>query len=200
MEEIRRIVWVCGLHDPPMRPCRNCWTPTQNRVTVCEGRIGRYGTPEGIVLYPSEGLIVRVWGDSLYREVFKMKWFASVMLSVLLASGAAPALGGTLCGDADGDLEDDCEDNCSDSVNPNQDDTDGDGCGNVCDADCDQNGIVNFADFTCFAGAFLTGNPNQKLTEPVTGQVNFADFAVFAGGFLLPPGPSGTTSGQTACP
>ena len=94
------------------------------------------------------------------------------------------------------------DDNCSDVANSDQDDTDGDGCGNLCDADYGQTGTTNFADFTTFAGAFLTATPNVKLTEPVGGgaQVNFGDFTVFIGRYLLPAGPSGITSGTIACP
>jgi hypothetical protein len=131
----------------------------------------------------------------------KLKWMVIAATLTLLVFGASPVMAGTVCGDNDGDTVDDCEDNCSDSANPAQDDTDGDGCGNICDADYGQSGSANFSDFTAFVGAFLTVTPNIKLTEPVPGAaVNFSDFTSFVGGFLAPPGPSGTTSGTTACP
>jgi len=55
--------------------------------------------------------------------------------------------------------------------NPSQTDSDSDGCGNRCDPDFNQDGVVGIAGFSVLA-ASLNG----------------------------PPGPSGTTSGTTACP
>jgi len=130
----------------------------------------------------------------------KLKWFAIAATLSLLVFGASPVFAGTVCGDNDGDSVDDCEDNCSDDVNVAQDDTDGDGCGNICDPNYSQSGAVSFADFAAFSAAYLTVNPNIKVTEPVANAVSFADFAKFSAYYLSPPGPSGTTSGTTPCP
>jgi hypothetical protein len=130
----------------------------------------------------------------------KLKWMAIAATFSLLVFGASPVMAGTVCGDFDSDTVDDCEDNCSDVSNSAQDDTDGDGCGNLCDPDYGQSGQVNFGDFTVLATSFLTAVPNTKVTAPIFGQVNFGDFTVLATSFLGPAGPSGTTSGTTACP
>jgi hypothetical protein len=130
----------------------------------------------------------------------KLKLIVLAATFSLLVFGASPVFAGTVCGDNDGDTVDDCMDNCSDIANPAQDDTDSDGCGNLCDPNYGQGGTTNFGDFIAFSGAFLSATPNIKVTEPNAAQVNFGDFIVFSGGFLAPPGPSGTTSGTTACP
>jgi hypothetical protein len=92
-------------------------------------------------------------------------------------------------------------DNCSEDVNTGQDDTDADDCGNLCDADYDQSGIVGFADFLEFAAAFGSGDEEKCHVEPIPGcTVGFGDFFFFAGAFGSTPGPSGTTTGTTACP
>jgi hypothetical protein len=102
------------------------------------------------------------------------------------------------CGDCDGVA--DHLDNCSEVANPVQDDTDADDCGNVCDADYDNNGTVGFADFGAFAQNFGTTNQLYNHTEPVHDLVGFGDFGIFAANFGAAPGPSGSTSGTTACP
>jgi hypothetical protein len=130
-----------------------------------------------------------------------MKLMVLAATLALLVFGISPAFAGTApCGDSDSDTIDDCEDNCSDTSNPAQDDTDGDNCGNLCDANYTQTGTVGFGDFGIFAPAFGTSNSNVKLTEPVSAVVGFGDFGVFAPAFGGTPGPSGTTSGTTACP
>ncbi len=92
-------------------------------------------------------------------------------------------------------------DNCVESCNPGQDDTDADDCGNLCDADYDNDGIVGFPDFGQFAAAFGTTDEEKCHVEPIPGcTVGFPDFGFFATSFGLPPGPSGTTAGTTACP
>jgi len=118
----------------------------------------------------------------------------------LLMFGVSPAFAGTSCGDGDGDTIDDCEDNCSDDANPAQDDTDGDDCGNICDTDYSQSGSGGFADFAAFAAGFGSMDLNLDHTEPVSGPAGFGDFAAFAGNFGATTGPSGTTTGTTACP
>jgi hypothetical protein len=104
------------------------------------------------------------------------------------------------CGDSDGDQVDDCADNCSDVPNPDQNDTDGDSCGNACDADYDQDGRVTFADFGAFSAAFGSFEMAKDHTEPVTGEVGASDYGFFTFAFGGVPGPSGTTSGTSACP
>jgi hypothetical protein len=102
--------------------------------------------------------------------------------------------------DFDGDGVADDSDNCSDDVNPAQDDTDADDCGNRCDADYNNNGFVNFLDFSQFSAAFGKMDLEKDHTEPVTGPVFFLDFSFFSANFGTVPGPSGTTTGTTACP
>ena len=100
-----------------------------------------------------------------------MKLRAITLMTALLL--ALPALGGPPCTgpDQDSDGHVDMCDNCLTDPNVSQTDCDSDGCGNVCDADFDQSGLVAIADFS--------------------------RFAILFGGA---PGPSGTTSGTTACP
>jgi hypothetical protein len=122
----------------------------------------------------------------------------------LMLSGTT-AFAGTTALDTDGDGVLDNNDNCSLKINPAQDDTDGDDCGNLCDADYNQTGTITFGDFGQFSIVFgLTGHPLQQHVEPISAAnvVNFADFGYFASvfGTGLPPGPSGTTAGTTACP
>jgi hypothetical protein len=111
-----------------------------------------------------------------------------------------PALAGPPAVDSDGDGWNDIEDNCSDVPNPDQDDTDGDDCGNLCDADYDNSGLVGFVDFGAFSGAYGSTNLKMDHTETVEGPVGFVDFGFFAGAYGSTPGPSGTTTGTTACP
>jgi hypothetical protein len=102
--------------------------------------------------------------------------------------------------DFDGDTIADVDDNCSEVANTAQDDTDGDGCGNRCDADYNNNGFVNFIDFSQFSAAFGTFDSEKDHTVPMTGPVGFLDFSFFSANFGTVPGPSGTTTGTTACP
>jgi hypothetical protein len=118
---------------------------------------------------------------------------------VLLLSGM-PALAGPPP-DADGDTVPDAEDNCSDVANLDQDDTDKDFCGNACDADYDDSGLVTFADYFQFATAFNTNDEGKCHTGTIPGcTVGFAQYFFFATAFGGVPGPSGTTTGTTACP
>jgi hypothetical protein len=105
--------------------------------------------------------------------------------------------------DQDLDGVGDVIDNCSEHPNPVQDDTDGDMCGNLCDANYDQGGNVGFGDFGAFTNSgFGTTDELYMHTEPVGGGrlVGFGDFGFFTQNFATVPGPSGTTSGTTACP
>ena len=114
----------------------------------------------------------------------------------------APAFAGSNP-DFDNDGVGDVIDNCSETVNPVQDDTDGDECGNFCDANYDQGGEVGFADFGAFSAAFGTTQEVYMHVEPVDGdirQVGFGDFGFFSANFGTVPGPSGTTTGTSACP
>jgi Thrombospondin type 3 repeat len=117
---------------------------------------------------------------------------------VLLLWGA-PALAGPPT-DTDGDGVYDFQDNCRTASNAAQDDTDGDLCGNRCDADYNQNGVVNFIDFSAFSFAFASNDMQKDHTQPVAGPVGFLDFSYFSSAFGGAPGPSGTTTGTTACP
>jgi hypothetical protein len=112
----------------------------------------------------------------------------------------APAFAGS-APDSDGDGIADGLDNCSDDKNSAQDDTDADDCGNLCDADYNGSGIVDFLDFGAGAGAF-GGNDEQKChVQAIPGcTVGFLDFGFLAAAFGGTPGPSGTTTGTTACP
>ena len=124
--------------------------------------------------------------------------FAATMALLLCGT---PALGGPVP-DSDGDGVADMWDNCSEAANPGQDDTDGDGCGNLCDADYDGSGTVGFPDFGAFVLVFnTTGNEDQCHVAPIAGcTVGFPDFGFFTTNFNTVPGPSGTTTGTTACP
>jgi hypothetical protein len=103
--------------------------------------------------------------------------------------------------DVDGDAVDNASDNCSHHRNPGQDDTDADGCGNLCDADYDDSGIVGFPDFGQFVVAFGSADMEKCHNPPIPGcVVGFPDFGSFVTMFGSAPGPSGTTSGTTACP
>jgi len=115
---------------------------------------------------------------------------------------AAPAFAGTNP-DFDGDGVGDQIDNCSVRTNSDQDDTDGDNCGNLCDADYTQTGSPGFPDFGQFTGAFGSSNQLYMHVQPLDSvgrAVGFPDFGFFSGNFGKAPGPSGTTTGTTACP
>ncbi|MBW2715918.1 MAG: thrombospondin type 3 repeat-containing protein [Deltaproteobacteria bacterium] len=122
-----------------------------------------------------------------------------IAATVALLLWGAPALAGPQT-DSDGDGVYDGQDNCSDVSNLNQDDTDGDDCGNLCDADYDDDGVVNFLDFSAFSNAFGSNDLEMDHTPPVAGNINFIDFSFFSNAFGSTPGPSGTTTGTTACP
>jgi hypothetical protein len=104
--------------------------------------------------------------------------------------------------DFDSDGVPDGVDNCSEVFNQWQDDTDADDCGNLCDADYDDSGRVGMADFNEFRTAFFTTGDDEKCHVEPTARctVGFPDFTIFASLFLSIPGPSGTTTGTTACP
>jgi hypothetical protein len=109
--------------------------------------------------------------------------------------------------DSDSDGFGDVCDNCTDSFNPDQIDTDDDRCGNRCDPDFNPDGVVGAADFSRLAVAWglsvsvPPASPNLDIgPEPLDGVVGSADFSQLAVGFHGAPGPSGTTSGTTACP
>ena len=112
----------------------------------------------------------------------------------------APAFAGT-APDFDSDGVADNIDNCSEDANTGQDDTDVDGCGNICDADYDDGGKVGFPDFGEFVGAFASTDMEKCHVEPIPGcVVGFPSFGKFVAMFGSVPGPSGPTTGTTACP
>ena len=111
-----------------------------------------------------------------------------------------PAFAGTNP-DFDADGVGDTIDNCSEVANAVQDDTDGDLCGNVCDADYDDSGVVAILDFGAFGTAFGTTDEEKIHQGIIPGStVSILDFGVFGTLFNSVPGPSGTTTGTTACP
>lgn len=128
-------------------------------------------------------------------------WVFAAMFALVL--WGAPAFAGTAL-DTDGDGVVDSFDNCSIKPNPAQDDTDGDSCGNLCDADYNQNGNVTVTDFGQFAICYgMLNCAGKQHVEPISNGVivNVADFGYFASAYGAgPAGPSGTTSGTTACP
>jgi hypothetical protein len=104
--------------------------------------------------------------------------------------------------DWDGDGVANAVDNCSRHANVLQDDTDNDDCGNICDADYDQSGTAGFPDFGEFLLAFGGTDQEYQHLEPIrdgdiVGYPDFGQFVLFWGNTT---GPSGTTSGTTACP
>jgi hypothetical protein len=101
-------------------------------------------------------------------------------------------------------IDDSC-DNCTSQYNPAQIDTDGDGCGNQCDADFTQDGTVGAGDFVRLASAYGAlvppASPNLDIgPDPLDGAIGAADFSIMGTSYGAAPGPSGTTSGTTACP
>jgi hypothetical protein len=111
-----------------------------------------------------------------------------------------PAFAGT-APDFDSDGVGDQIDNCSEDENTGQDDTDVDECGNICDGDYDNNGSAGFADFGAFVAAYSTTDMEKCHEEPIPGcSVGFSDFGLFVSLYGSPSGPSGTTTGTTACP
>ncbi len=119
---------------------------------------------------------------------------------------ASPTVSPTNDSDFDNDGIADSADNCSIASNPQQDDTDTDDCGNICDADYDDSGVVGFPDFGEIVGAFASDSQEFCHHEPSgnaisTGcTVGWTNYGLFIGFFGTIPGPSGTTSGTTACP
>ena len=126
-----------------------------------------------------------------------------VAATLALVLWGMPALAGPPT-HTDGDGVPDAFDNCLEVDNPDQDDTDGDDCGNVCDTDYNQSGTTTFADFGQLSVNYgSTGHPLQQHVEAIdpARTVRFADFGVFSASYGTgPPGPSGTTTGTTACP
>ncbi len=130
----------------------------------------------------------------------------TLMTAMLFALPAWAGPGDPCAGqpDTDSDGHTDPCDNCLVVANVSQTDADSDGCGNVCDADFNNDGTVGGADFASFAGAWASSSllHDIGLTDPPQpdGTVGGADFANFAAQWGGSPGPSGTTSGTTACP
>jgi hypothetical protein len=86
-------------------------------------------------------------------------------------------------------------------VNTGQDDTDVDQCGNICDGDYDNSGAVGFPDFGVFVLSYGSTDMEKCHVEPIPGcSVGFPDFGTFVSMYGSIPGPSGTTTGTTACP
>lgn len=111
-----------------------------------------------------------------------------------------PAFAG-MAPDEDVDGISDGLDNCSTVFNEDQDDSDTDNCGNMCDADYTNDGGTGFPDFTAFSLAFGGTDPVFCHSEPLQPcGVGFPSFTFFSSLFGGVPGPSGTTTGTTACP
>ncbi len=94
--------------------------------------------------------------------------------------------------DTDGDGVSDAVDNCIDIANASQLDSNGDGFGNACDADTNNDCIVNFVDFSLFAGVFNTPDADHDFNGD--GAANFIDYAYMATQFQQQPGPSALAS------
>jgi hypothetical protein len=129
----------------------------------------------------------------------------TLMAAMLLALPAMAGPPDCTGGDSDSDGHELTCDNCSAAANAGQEDTDSDGCGNRCDPDFNQDGAVGAADFSRLAGVFGSpvppASPNIDIApEPLDGTIGAGDFSTLAGKFGGVPGPSGTTSGTTACP
>jgi hypothetical protein len=125
---------------------------------------------------------------------------ALVAATLALLLWGMPALAGPET-HTDGDGVPDAWDNCIAVDNPGQDDTDGDDCGNLCDADYDNSGTTTIADFGQFSSAYATNDEEKVHRDPATGLiVGIIDFGFFSSHYGVPPGPSGTTQGTTACP
>jgi hypothetical protein len=155
----------------------------------------------------SDGIVDGVGGQTDFETVVLPDTYRDLD-SVLIIS-ATPYLGvaiDNIIVDLDSDLDLDgildSNDNCSLAANPAQDDTDGDDCGNICDADYDQSGTVGFPDFGFFRQCFGTNNVLCQHVEPIhSGRASgFGDFGYFTSAFGTVPGPSGATTGTTACP
>jgi hypothetical protein len=106
--------------------------------------------------------------------------------------------------DSDNDGIVDVLDNCSAKANASQNDADGDGCGNRCDQDVTQDGLVAILDFSQLALNFGSSVPPAPAAldfdEPPDHLIAIIDFSQMSLAFGGTPGPSGTTSGTTACP
>jgi hypothetical protein len=128
------------------------------------------------------------------RTIFTLIAAAALVgLPVVAFAGAAP--------DTDLDGVVDPLDNCTLAPNASQTDGDGDGCGNRCDGDFNNDGTVAIADFGIWSGGFGGADPNLDIDpEPPDGTVSIGDFGYWSTLFGGSPGPSGTTSGTTACP
>lgn len=128
------------------------------------------------------------------------------VLVVLLSAGpASPALAGPACDCGDNDGIPDVMDNCVNTNNPAQCDADHDGYGNACDGDFDQSLIVDATDFTgFFVPDFTTGTDGGTGTDMnCSGTVDATDFTgAFVQQFTAGvPGPSGLTcAGNVPCP
>jgi hypothetical protein len=123
--------------------------------------------------------------------------FAATLAFLLWST---PAFAGS-APDSDGDGVVDAIDNCSVVVNTAQDDTDLDECGNLCDADYTNTGTVNINDFGEFVAAFGGTDEEMCHLEPIPNcTVGINDFGFFVANFGGNPGPSGPSSGTTACP
>jgi hypothetical protein len=143
----------------------------------------------------------RLTQEKNHMKVGVISLITAMLLALPAFAGPPPCTGG----DSDSDGHQKTCDNCSNEKNPNQEDTDNDGCGNHCDPDFDQNGVVAAADFSRLAVAFgqtvPPASPNIDIAPVPLGSIiaaaDFSKLAVYFGGT---PGPSGTTSGTTACP
>lgn len=133
-----------------------------------------------------------------------MKHGMIVLIAAVALIGLPMAGWAGVAVDTDGDGVVDVLDNCVAKPNASQNDSDGDGCGNACDQDITQDGVVAILDFSALALAFGStvppANPALDFTEPPDHIIAILDFSAMSLVFTGTPGPSGTTSGTTACP
>jgi hypothetical protein len=140
--------------------------------------------------------------EKTHMKVGAITLMTALLLALPAFAGPPDPCAGFPDTDSDG-FTDPC-DNCLNIANPSQTDCDSDGCGNICDADFDQNGVVAAGDLNSLLGAFGSGSCKHDIGAPdppePNGVVAAGDLARLLALFGTAPGPSGTTSGTTACP
>jgi cysteine-rich repeat protein len=176
-------------------------TPADVLATqITDNILTAFADPEPLDVYGGYGTVDPVCGDGIMQGSPEEECDDG---NTAPCDGCSPTC--VIVPDWDDDGIDDSCDNCSLRYNPAQIDTDADGCGNQCDADFTQDGTVGAGDFFEFAGAYGSlvppASPNIDIgPDPLDGAIGAADFFILATSYGGAPGPSGTTSGTTACP